>query len=55
MNNLVYIIYLVALVWSIYDIWNSAMDQGKKVLWTVVCILLGFIGTLIYVLAGRKK
>jgi hypothetical protein len=54
-NNLVYILYLVILIWSIYDIWKSSMDQGKKIIWTVVCVLLGLIGTLIYVFVGRKK
>lgn len=55
MNNLTYIIYLAVLVWSIYDIWSSKMDQGKKILWTVVCIVFSLIGTLIYALVGRKK
>jgi hypothetical protein len=55
MNNIVYILYLVILVWSIYDIWTGTLEQGKKILWTIVCILFGLIGTLIYVLAARKK
>lgn len=55
MNNLLYIIYLVVLVWSIYDIWTSKMDEGKKILWTVVCLLFTVLGTIIYVLVGRKK
>lgn len=55
MNNILYIAYLVILVWSIYDIWTSRKDTGMKIVWTLVCIFLGPIGTLIYVLAGRKK
>lgn len=55
MTTVYYVISLAILVWSVYDIWTSKLDQGKKILWTVVCILLSFIGTLIYVFAGRKK
>lgn len=55
MTNIIYIACLVIFVWSIYDIWTSAMDSGKKILWTIICLLLGFIGTIIYVLVGRKK
>jgi hypothetical protein len=55
MSNLIYLIFLVIFVWSIYDIWTSKLDQGKKILWTILCFLLGFIGTIIYLLAGRKK
>jgi hypothetical protein len=55
MTNLIYLVCLVIFVWSIYDIWTSTMDQGKKILWTILCLLFGFIGTIIYLLAGRKK
>lgn len=55
MNRILYIVYLIILVWSLYDIWTSRQDIGMKIVWTIVCILLGPIGTLIYVLAGRKK
>ena len=55
MNNLGYILGLIIFVWSVYDIWTGKMDQGKKVLWTIVCFFLSFIGTIIYVLVGRKK
>ncbi len=55
MMNLVYLAVLVIFVWSIYDIWTSSMDSGKKILWTILCIILGFVGTIIYVLVGRKK
>jgi len=55
MSNIYYIIYLAILIWSIYDIWTSALEQGKKILWTIVCIFLGVIGTLIYYFVGRKK
>lgn len=50
-----YVVYLVVLGWSLYDIWKGSLDQGKKVLWTILCIFLGVIGTLIYVMAGKKK
>lgn len=55
MTNLIYLVALVIFVWSIYDIWTSSLDTGKKALWTILCLILGFIGTIIYVLVGRKK
>jgi hypothetical protein len=54
-STIYYIIYLVILVWSLYDIWTGKLDQGKKILWTILCVILGVIGTLIYFFVGRKK
>ncbi|MCW5912494.1 MAG: PLDc N-terminal domain-containing protein [Cyclobacteriaceae bacterium] len=55
MQNIIYIAFLVIFIWTIYDIWTSSLDSGKKILWTIVSLLLGFIGTIIYVLVGRKR
>lgn len=55
MSSLLYIVWLAAFVWSLYDIWTGKKDQEKKILWTAVCLLLPVLGTLIYVLVGKKK
>jgi hypothetical protein len=54
MNNLIYLVCLIAWIWSLYDIWTSKKDQGKKLLWTIIVLVLPVIGTIIYLVAGRK-
>jgi hypothetical protein len=54
MNNLLYLVWLIAFIWSLYDIWTGKKDQGKKILWTIVCLVLPVLGTIIYLVAGRK-
>ena len=54
MNNLLYLVCLIAWIWSLYDIWTGKMDQGKKILWTIICLLLPVLGTIIYLVAVRK-
>lgn len=55
MNNLLYLVWLIAFIWSLYDIWTGSMDTGKKLLWTILCLLLPVLGTIIYLAVGRKK
>lgn len=55
MTQIIYIAFLLIFIWTLYDIWTSSMDSGKKILWTILSLILGFIGTIIYVLVGRKR
>jgi hypothetical protein len=48
------LIVLIADVWAIVNIFQSAADTGKKVLWTVVVIILPVLGFILWYFLGPK-
>jgi hypothetical protein len=54
-NGLWGLIVLVADIWAIVNIIQSGVTTGKKVLWTVLVILLPVLGFIIWLLAGPKS
>lgn len=54
-NGLWGLIVLVADIWAIVNIVQSSITTGKKVLWTVLVILLPVLGFIIWLLAGPKS
>ena len=48
------LIVLIADVWAIVNILQSAADTGKKVLWTVVVIVLPILGFILWYFLGPK-
>lgn len=48
------LIVLVADVWAIINIFQSGADTGKKVLWTVLVILLPVLGFILWYFLGPK-
>jgi hypothetical protein len=48
------LIVLVADVWAIVNIFQSGADTGKKVLWTVLVILLPVVGFILWYFLGPK-
>jgi succinate dehydrogenase/fumarate reductase cytochrome b subunit len=48
------IIVLIADVWAIINIFQSGADTGKKVLWTVLVILLPVLGFILWYFLGPK-
>lgn len=44
-----------AWVWSIVDIVRSEFEGNGKIVWLLVVIFLGILGTLIYYFAGRSS
>ena len=48
------LLLLVLNVWAIISIIGSATSTGKKVLWTVLIIVLPLVGFIIWLLAGPK-
>lgn len=48
------LIVLVADIWAIVNILQSGVSTGKKVLWTVLVILLPVLGFIIWLIAGPK-
>jgi hypothetical protein len=48
------LIVLIADVWAIVNIFQSAADTGKKVLWTVLVIILPVLGFILWYFLGPK-
>ncbi len=48
------LLILVADVWAIVSIFQSGADTGKKVLWTVLVILLPVFGFILWFFLGPR-
>jgi len=48
------ILVLIADVWAIVNIFQSGASTERKVLWTVLVILLPVLGFIIWLLAGPR-
>jgi hypothetical protein len=48
------LIVLIADVWAIVNIFQSAADTGRKVLWTVLVIILPVLGFILWYFLGPK-
>jgi hypothetical protein len=48
------LIVLIADVWAIVNIFQSGVDTGRKVLWTVLVILLPLLGFILWYFLGPK-
>ncbi|MGO9947860.1 MAG: PLD nuclease N-terminal domain-containing protein [Steroidobacteraceae bacterium] len=48
------LIVLIADVWALVNIFQSRADTGKKVLWTVLVILLPVLGFILWFFLGPK-
>ena len=48
------LIVLIADIWAIVNIFQSGADTGKKILWTVVVILLPVLGFVLWYFLGPK-
>jgi Phospholipase_D-nuclease N-terminal len=48
------LVVLIADVWAIVNIFQSASDTGKKVLWTVLVIILPVLGFILWYFLGPK-
>ena len=53
-NSLWGLVVLVADVWAIVNILQSTADTAKKVLWTVLVIVLPVVGFILWYFAGPK-
>jgi prolipoprotein diacylglyceryltransferase len=52
-----WILAVVAAVWVIVDIWTKQkkMEQGMKILWTVLAVIFSIITAIIYYFVVYKK
>ncbi len=48
------LIVLIADVWAIVNVFQSGADTGKKVLWTVLVVLLPVLGFILWYFLGPK-
>jgi hypothetical protein len=48
------LIVLVADVWAIVNILQSSADTGRKVLWTVIVVVLPVVGFILWYFAGPR-
>jgi hypothetical protein len=48
------LIVLIADIWAIVNIFQSAADTGRKVLWTVLVIVLPLLGFILWYFLGPK-
>ncbi len=55
MGALIGLAVLVLDVIAIVNVVQSAVDNGKKILWVVLIVLLPVIGMVLYFLIGKKS
>jgi succinate dehydrogenase/fumarate reductase cytochrome b subunit len=48
------LLVLIADVWAIVNIFQSSADTGRKVLWTVLVIVLPLLGFVLWYFLGPK-
>ena len=49
------LLVLIADVWAIVNVVGSSTTTGKKVLWTVLILLLPIVGFIIWLVAGPRS
>ena len=49
------LVVLVDDVWAIVNVFQSSADTGRKVLWTVLVILLPVLGFILWYFLGPKS
>jgi hypothetical protein len=49
------LLILAADVYALYNIWLSGSDNTKKVLWTILVVLLPVLGFIVWLVAGPKR
>lgn len=55
MTSIIGFIIFVLDIWAIINIFGSSADTGKKILWTLLIIILPLVGLIIWWFAGPKK
>lgn len=55
MGGLIGLIIVVFDIIAIVDLFKSAKETGKKILWLILILIFPFIGMILYFLLGRDK
>lgn len=53
-HSLIGLLILIADVWAIVNIFQSSADTGRKVLWTVLVVVLPFLGFILWFFFGPR-
>jgi hypothetical protein len=53
-NGIWGVLVLAADIWAIINIFQSSASTGKKVLWTLLVLLLPVVGLIIWLLLGPR-
>ncbi|HKE94534.1 MAG TPA: PLDc N-terminal domain-containing protein [Povalibacter sp.] len=53
-NGLIGLLILIGDVWAIINIFQSSASTGKKVLWTVVVLILPLLGLILWFFLGPR-
>ncbi|HEY3403124.1 MAG TPA: PLD nuclease N-terminal domain-containing protein [Ohtaekwangia sp.] len=53
--SLLSLIALVLWIWALIDVIKSNLDGTTKIIWVLVIIVLPLLGSILYLLIGRKK
>jgi hypothetical protein len=53
-SGLLGLLLLIADVWAIVNVVQSAADTGRKVLWIVLILVLPLLGLLLWLLLGPR-
>lgn len=54
-HSLLGLLLLIADVWAIVNIFQSSADTGRKVLWTVLVIVLPLLGFILWLFLGPRS
>ena len=55
MNGILGVVIFVLDIIAILDIFKSQKTSGKKILWTLVVLIVPLIGMIAYFVVGKKK
>jgi succinate dehydrogenase/fumarate reductase cytochrome b subunit len=53
-NGLLGLLILIGDVWAIINIFQSSASTGKKVLWTVLVLVLPLLGLILWLFLGPR-
>lgn len=55
-TNIYYIVHLVCVIWILYHVWmvNKSLSGVMKIVWSLVGLILGILGAIIYYFVGKK-
>ena len=53
--NLIGLVILVLDIVAIVDCWKGSLEQGKKILWTILILILPAAGLILYYLLAKKS
>lgn len=51
---LFFVLSFIAFIWALIDIARADKDFGYKIIWVLVCLILGIIGVIIYYFAEKR-